>query len=96
MINNNYSYIINNNSSADEILRTAIGKSNDGSLVMLIIDSRDIKVKNLDFGENIAIVISELSDSIIFDNCYFKSTVTAVENNGTRVLFRDVPLNIQG
>lgn len=87
MINNNYSYIINNNSSADEILRTAIGKSSDGSLVMLIIDGRDIKIKNLDFGENIAIVISELSDSIIFDNCYFKSTVTAVENNGTRVLF---------
>ena len=53
MINNNYSYIINNNSSADEILRTAIGKSNDGSLVMLIIDGRDIKIKNLDFGETL-------------------------------------------
>ena len=58
MINNNYSYIINNNSSADEILRTAIGKSNDGSLVMIIIYGRYIKIKNIDFGENIAIVIS--------------------------------------
>lgn len=89
MINYNYSYIINNNSSADDILRTAIGRSNNGSLVMLIIDGTDIKIKNLDFGENIAIVISELSDRILFENCYFKSTIAGVENNGTRVLFSE-------
>lgn len=93
MINCNYSYIINNNGSADEICRAAISQSeywhsDGGSLVMLLIDGKDITIRNLTFGENVAIVISELSDRIFFDNCIFKCTVAGVENNGTRVLFK--------
>lgn len=92
MINYDYSYIVNDNSSADEICKTAIsqsdhGHSDRGSLVMLIIDGSDIRIENLNFGENIAVVISERSDRILFDGCYFKCFVSVVENNGTRVLF---------
>lgn len=87
MINYNYSYIVNENSSAGDIFKTAISQSDGGSLVMLIIDGKDITVKNLKFGENIAIVISELSDRIFFESCHFKCSVAGMVNNGTRVLF---------
>lgn len=84
-----YIYAIKDNVNSDKIFETAVNQGIDGSLVLLVIEGKNIRVRDIVFNENVRVCVENTADAVLFQGCSFECTDIMLENRGTRVLFNN-------